>query len=126
MRQPVLRRKAPDVALRRGWDPTADELCNLTPGTRKPGLVYYAHIGGVPHQLLQTDPSNPDSPQKDTLTEADWQLILGKDPENFDYTGIDPHMVESTQQRTGVAVPPNGFKVADQSQPEGTDPISSR
>ena len=108
------------------WNPTADELCNLTPGTRKPGLVYYAHIGGVPHQLLQTDPSNPDSPQKDTLTEADWQLILGKDPENFDYTGIDPHMVESYQPRTSVPVPPNGFKVADQSQPEGTDPISGR
>ncbi|HTB71977.1 MAG TPA: hypothetical protein VK762_01975 [Polyangiaceae bacterium] len=111
------------------WNPTADELCSLTPGTRKPGLVYYAHIGGVPHQLLQVDPSKTDDAsqaQKATLTEADWQLILGKDPENFDYTGIDPHMVESYQQRTGVAVPPNGFPVADQSQPEGTDPISGR
>jgi hypothetical protein len=108
------------------WNPTADELCSLTPGTRKPGLVYYAHIGGVPHQLLQTDPTNADSPQKDTLSEADWQLILGKDPENFDYTGIDPHMVESYNQRTGVPVPPTGFKVADQTQPEGTDPISGR
>ena len=123
---PLYAAKLPTSPSGGSWNPTADELCNLTPGTRKPGLVYYAHIGGVPHQLLQTDPSNPDSPQKDTLTEADWQLILGKDPENFDYTGIDPHMVESTQQRTGVAVPPNGFKVADQSQPEGTDPISSR
>ena len=88
------------------WNPTADELCNLTPGTRKPGLVFYAHIGGVPHQLLQLDPTNPDSPQKDTLTEADWTLILGKDPENWDYTGIDPHMVEDYQPRTGVPVPP--------------------
>ncbi len=108
------------------WNPTADELCNLTPGTRKPGLIFYAHIGGVPHQLLQVDPTNPDSQQKATLTDADWQLILGKDPENFDYTGIDPHMVEDYQQRTGAPVPSGGFKVSDQSSPEGTDPIAGR
>jgi len=38
------------------WDPSSDELCSLNPGTRKPNLVYYAHIGGVPHQPLQTNP----------------------------------------------------------------------
>jgi hypothetical protein len=108
------------------WQPTADELCNLTPGPRKPGLVFYAHIGGVPHQLLQVDPTNPDSKQKDTLTTDDWQLILGKDPEKLDYTGIDPHMVESYNQRTNVPVPTRGFKVADQSQPENADPIAGR
>ena len=108
------------------WNPTSDELCNLPPGTRKPGLVFYAHIGGVPHQLLQVDPSNPDSPQKAALTSQDWQLILGEDPEALDYTGIDPHMIESYSQRTGVPVPPGGFKVADQSQPENTDPIAGR
>jgi hypothetical protein len=108
------------------WNPTADELCNLAPGPRGPNLVFYAHIGGVPHQLLQQDPTNPDSPQKAVLTDDDWELILGKDPENFDYTGIDPHMVEDYQQRTGVVVPAGGFKVADPSQPEGTDPISGR
>ena len=108
------------------WTPTADELCKLTPGTRTPGLVFYAHIGGVPHQLLQVDPTKPDSPQKTSLTADDWQLILGKDPETFDYTGIDPHMVESYDQRTNVPVPTNGFKVADQSQPENTDPIAGR
>ena len=64
--------------------------------------------------------------QKDTLTAADWTLILGNNPEQFDYTGIDPHMVESYNQRTNVPVPPNGFPVADQSQPTGTDPISGR
>ena len=108
------------------WNPTADELCKLTPGPRKPALVFYAHIGGVPHQLLQVDPMDANSGQKTTLTEDDWQLILGKDPENFDYTGIDPHMVESYTQRTGVPVPGKGFKVADQSTPENTDPIAGR
>jgi hypothetical protein len=108
------------------WNPTADELCKLTPGARKPNLVFYAHIGGVPHQLLQTNPMDANSGQKTTLTEDDWELILGKDPENFDYTGIDPHMVESYNQRTGVPVPATGFKVADQSTPENTDPIAGR
>jgi hypothetical protein len=35
-------------------------------------------------------------------------------------------MVESYQDRSSVSVPPTGFKVADPSQPEGTDPISGR
>jgi hypothetical protein len=108
------------------WSPTTDELCNLVPGTRKPGLVFYAHIGGVPHQLLQVDPTDPDSPQKATLTDEDWQLILGKDPDSFDYTGIDPHMVESYAPRSGAPAPAKGFKVADPSQPENTDPIAGR
>jgi hypothetical protein len=123
---PLYASKLPTGPSGGAWNPTADELCLLTPGTRKPALVYYAHIGGVPHQLLQQNPMDPNSAQKDTLSEADWQLILGKDPENFDYSGIDPHMVEDYQQRTGVPVPPMGFPVADQSQPEGTDPISGR
>jgi hypothetical protein len=108
------------------WAPTPDELCNLTPGDRKPGLVFYAHIGGVPHQLLQTDPTMSDSPQKDTLTDDDWTLILGRDPENFDYSGIDPHMVEDYKPRTGVPVPSHGFPVADPTSATGTDPISGR
>jgi hypothetical protein len=106
--------------------PTADELCKLTPGPRKPKLVFYAHVGGVPHQLLQVDPTQPDSPQKDTLTADDWQLILGKDPEKLDYAGIDPHMVESYNQRTSVPLPAKGFRVADPSQPENADPIAGR
>jgi hypothetical protein len=108
------------------WNPTASELCNLKPGRRDPSFVYYAHIGGVPHQLLQEDPSNPNSPQKAMLTASDWTRILGNDPLNFDYSGIDPHMVESVQPRMSVPVPAGGFPVADPSQPEGTDPISGR
>jgi hypothetical protein len=123
---PLYAAKLPTGPAGGGWNPTSDDLCNLTPGTRKPALVYYAHIGGVPHQLLQQNPMDPNSPQKDTLAESDWRLILGKDPENWDYSGIDPHMVEDYQQRRGVPVPPGGFPVADESQPEGTDPISGR
>ncbi len=105
---------------------TAKQLCNLAPGPRTPGLVYYAHIGGVPHQLLQQNPSDADSAQKDTLSEADWQLILGKDPENFDYTGIDPHMIESFQPResANANLPAGASKVAAEGSAEGTDPIS--
>ncbi len=81
-------------------------LCNLPVGNRTPDLVYYAHIGGVPHQLLQKDRTNPDSAQKETLTDADWQQIVGRDPLNFDYTGIDPHMIESYQPRPGLQTGP--------------------
>jgi hypothetical protein len=108
------------------WQPTAAELCNLPPGSRTPQFVYYAHIGGVPHQLLQQDPTNPDSPQKATLAASDWKLILGNDPVNEDFTGIDPHMVESYAPRTSAVVPAGGFPVSDPTQPEGSDPISGR
>jgi hypothetical protein len=108
------------------WQPTAAELCNLPPGNRMPGLVFYSHIGGVPHQLLQENPTDPGSPQKASLSDADWTLILGKDPLNYDYTGIDPHMIESYQSRVSAALPTGGFPVAPSSAAEGTDPISGR
>jgi len=81
-------------------------LCDLPPGRRTPDLVYYAHIGGVPHQLLQEDPTNPDSAQKETLDATDWQKILGSDPLNYDYSGIDPHMLESYRPRAGIPFGP--------------------
>ncbi len=93
-------------------------LCNLPKGARSPKLVFYAHIGGVPHQLLQQDPTNPDSPQKDALLAADWQAILGADPLHYDYSGIDPHMVESYQPRPGIAAGP--------SSPNDQDPVHGR
>jgi hypothetical protein len=83
-----------------------DTLCKLTAGTRTPDLIYYAHIGGVPHQLLQEDPNNPDSPQKETLAASDWTKILGNNPLGYDYTGIDVHMIETYQPRTGMPVGP--------------------
>ncbi len=90
----------------------SEELCNLPPGPRSPKLVFFAVIGGVPHQLLQVDPTNPQSPQKDTLTEADWQKILGKDPLAYDFTGEDPHMLESITPRPGLP-PPSASDTAD-------------
>ncbi|MGD0526687.1 MAG: hypothetical protein ABSE49_16185 [Polyangiaceae bacterium] len=92
-------------ALPDGSDTSAATLCNLPPGPRTPDLIYYAHIGGVPFQLLQQDPTNPNSPPKETLAASDWTKILGNAPLNFDYTGIDPHMIESYQPRTGIATP---------------------
>jgi hypothetical protein len=104
-----------------GTSTDADTLCNLPPGTRTPDLVYYAHIGGVPHQLLQQDPGNPDSPQKATLAASDWVKILGNDPEHQDYSGIDPHMIESYEPRPGLPAP------TSPAPGEGNpDPISGR
>ncbi len=96
---------------------SAAALCNLAPGPRGTNLVYFAVIGGLPHQLLQKDPTNPDSPQKDALTESDWTKILGKDPEHYDFTGADPHMIESITPRAGLPPP---------SAPNETDPIHGR
>jgi len=101
-----------------GTDTSPDTLCHPKAGAQRTSEdVFYAHIGGVPHQLLQVDPTNPDSQQKDTLSDADWQKILGRDPEHEDTTGIDPHMIESYQPRPGLPPP---------SSPDGTDPISGR
>jgi len=93
---------------------TAD-LCHLTRGPRTPGQVFYAAIAGVPHQLLQASPGDPecpagtaaaDCPQKDQLADADWTKIIGKDPVNYDFTGMDFHMLESAVPRTGSSCPP--------------------
>jgi hypothetical protein len=89
-----------------------NSLCHATPGPRGKDLVFYAHIGGVPNSLLHFKPGDSAS---STLTAADWVQILGKDPEAYDYSGIDPHMIESYQPRAGLA--PAGS-------PNGTDAIS--
>jgi hypothetical protein len=91
-------------------------LCKLQgTASRNAGDIFYAHIGGVPHQLLQSTPGDADGlcpagtaaadcPQKDTLAQADWVKILGQGAASYgrpsfttsyDYTGIDPHMIES-------------------------------
>jgi hypothetical protein len=104
-------------------------------------LVFFAHIGGVPHQLLQSQVGvdcpagklQEDCPQKDTLAQADWVKILGAGAAaaTFDsaptvdpaaYAGIDPHMIEDYQPRTGsglVASPPQPLG-------GGPDPINGR
>jgi hypothetical protein len=116
-----------------GSSTDAATLCNLTPGARSASLIYYAHIGGVPHQLLQSQPGVADAngniacpagtaagecPQKDTLLAADWKAILGNAPLTYDYTGIDPHMIESYSPRAGLPAPPSSPPASN------PDPIS--
>ena len=79
-------------ALPDGSKTDVGSLCHAPPGTRTKDLVFYAHIGGVPSQLLHFTPGDSAA---STLTDADWVKILGADPETYDYTGIDPHMIES-------------------------------
>jgi len=106
--------------------PTAD-LCHLTRGPRTPDLVYYAAIAGVPHELLQAKPGDPecpattpaaDCPQKTTLTAPDWQAITGADPEHYDFTGLDFHMLESEGARAASACPPDAG--------DDCDPVNGR
>jgi hypothetical protein len=98
-------------------------LCNLpTGGARTAGDIFYAHIGGVPHQLLQSTPGDGtcpagtaavDCPQKSALTSADWVKLLGAGPAaytglgtmSYDYTGIDPHMIEAMTPRNVSGLP---------------------
>lgn len=98
-------------------DPSSD-LCHLAPGPRRPSQVFFTVIGGVPHQLLQVDPTNPDSPQKTTLGASDWTRVLGADPLHYDFTGADFHMLESETPRAGSACPPTAA--------DDCDPINGR
>jgi hypothetical protein len=84
-----------------------DELCALQRGPRARALVLYSVIAGVPGGLLAS-PS------------PDWTKILGTSPEAFDFTGIDPHMIPSTQPRAGLA-PPSGTRGDN-----GTDAVHGR
>jgi hypothetical protein len=70
---------------------SGDELCNLPQGPRGKELVVFALIGGLPQSLAGANP--------------DWTKILGANPEAFDFAGIDPHMIQSTTPRAGLAPP---------------------
>jgi len=94
-----------------GSDTSSKALCNLPPGPRTKDLVFYAHIGGVPSGLLHFTPGNA---AMSTLNDMDWQKILGQDPLNYNYSGIDAHMLESFSPRTGIPVVGSGT----------TDPIN--
>jgi hypothetical protein len=98
---PIFSTNLPD-----GSDTSPATLCNLTPGPRQPGQVFYAHIGGVPADLLHFDPTNPASSQ---LSAADWTKILGNDPANYDYSGIDTRMAETYKQRPQPASPGSNY-----------------
>jgi hypothetical protein len=85
-------------------------LCHLTRGPRTADQVYYAAIAGVPHELLQAQSGDTectagtaqaDCPQKSQLTDSDWLAITGRDPEHYDFSGADFHMLESEDPRSG-------------------------
>jgi len=73
-----------------------EELCKLPHGPRTSDHVYFAIIGGVPNQLL---------PESGESAAIDWTKLLGKDPARYDETGIDPHMIPSTEPREGLPGP---------------------
>lgn len=89
-----------------------DELCNLPRSTRSPDLVFFAVVGGVPWQLL------PDL--NDADARPDWNKILGRDPANFNFDGIDPHMIQSVSPRAGLPGP------STQKGDNGTDEFHGR
>jgi hypothetical protein len=94
---PLFAARLPD-----GTKTDVNSLCHAPPGPRTKDLVFYAHIGGVPHELLHFDPTNL---ANSVLSDSDWTKILGKDPVHWDYTGIDPHMLEDFQPRSGIPGP---------------------
>ena len=97
---------------------TGAALCKLTPGPRQPSQVFFTMIGGVPHQLLQSNAADPNSPQKTTLSAADWTAVLGADPLNYDFTGADFHMLESEGPRAQSTCQPTAA--------DDCDPINGR
>jgi hypothetical protein len=96
----------------------SQELCNLAPGPRTPNHVFLTVIGGVPHQLLQSNAADANSAQKPALSAADWTAILGADPLNYDFTGADFHMLESYLPRTKSSCQPTAA--------DDCDPIAGR
>lgn len=96
-----------------------DPICELKRGTRGPDLVFFAVVGGVPHQLLHFDPNDM---EKSRITEKDWEGILGRAPEKFDFTGIDAHMVQSVAPRTALGLGGADKPFGD----NGTDPYHGR
>lgn len=92
-----------------------DDLCNLPRGTRTPDLVFFAVVGGVPNRLIfdglesaQDDAARTAivlDPDKRAMNAAKWAKVLGAAPEKFDYSGIDPHMIQSVNPRPGLPGP---------------------
>lgn len=94
-----------------------DELCQLQRSTRSPDLIFFAVVGGVPNELLHFTPGNPDASR---IVEADWVKILGQRPQDYNFTGIDPHMIQSVAPRPGLEGPSG--TLGD----NGSDPVHGR
>lgn len=86
-----------------------DEICNLPVGPRDKDLVHFAIIGGVPSSLIAA-----------TGFPNDWNQVTGANPQSFDFSGLDPHMVESTVPRPGLPAP------SSTRGDNGTDPVHGR
>jgi hypothetical protein len=97
-----------------------EEICNLPRGTRTSDLIFFAVVGGVPNALLHFDAQDP---EKSRITNDDWVKILGQEPGRYNYSGIDPHMVESKGPRKGVTEnhPPSATRGDN-----GTDAVHGR
>ena len=91
-----------------GSDTSHAALCNLSPGSRTPDMVFYALIGGVPDSLLH----DPSGNFKLVLGQDDWTKILGKDPSSYQLDGVDARMLESIAPRAGLT-PPTGTYTPD-------------
>lgn len=78
-----------------------DELCHLAPGPRSQKLVVVTVIAGAPPELLHPN-----------MTSSDWTVLLGQNPDAYDFSGIDPHMVQSIGPRPDLP-PPTAADDAD-------------
>lgn len=91
-----------------------EDYCSRPAGPRRPEQVALLVIGGVPNQLLATDLANPVASR---ISPTAWQPILGANPDAYDYTGMDPHMVQSLTPRAGLPGPNSA---------DNSDPIHGR
>lgn len=92
---------------------SAEELCHLPAGPRSEDLVYFAMIGGVPHDLVASQQHGQ------ALGHEAWTRILGTDRDSFNEDGIDPRMVELGTPRTREALMARGILA----EPAGIDEL---
>ena len=106
-----------------------ETYCNLPRGTRDPSTVFFAIVGGVPNQLLYGETSDgspdyrPSDAEHNTPDDARWTKILGKDSTRYDYTDIDPHMIQDVAARPALAA---GGSPTSPRGTNGTDRINGR
>lgn len=80
--------------------------CTLGRGPRSRELVFFAVLGGVPDKLAGVSPN--------------WTAMLGANPDTYDETGIDPHMVQSVGERANLPAS------TDVRGDNGPDPVHGR
>jgi hypothetical protein len=68
-----------------------DEICEMGRGPRSRELVLFAVIGGVPETLAGAAPN--------------WNAIVGANPDAYDFTGMDTHMLQSVAPRDNLEAP---------------------